>query len=89
MKTVSAYKARTNFGELINRAYYNHEEIIIERKGKAMVKISRIDESKEKARNLFKEAAGAWNNLDSTKLIKNIYKSRKDISSKKKFLASW
>lgn len=38
MRSVSAYKARVNFGELLNEVYYRDEEIIIERKGKPMVK---------------------------------------------------
>lgn len=42
VKTVSSYEARTNLGELINLAYYQGVEVIVERMGKPMVKITRI-----------------------------------------------
>lgn len=89
MKTVSAYKARVNFGELINLVYYNGEDIIVERKGKPMVKITRVENLGKKDITAFRAAAGSWKDLDTDKLIKNIYKLRKDSSSKKKFLAPW
>lgn len=86
---VSAYKARTNLGDLINRAYYNDEEIIIERKGEPMVKIVKYSPAKKKSNKSFMEAAGMWKDLDTDKMIKYIYEGRKDGSSKKKFLADW
>ena len=47
-KTVSAYEARTNLGELINLAYYQGAEIVVKRMGKPMVKIVRIDKDEKK-----------------------------------------
>lgn len=38
-KTMSAYEARTNFGELLNLVYYKDIDVIVEKKGKPMVKI--------------------------------------------------
>lgn len=89
MKTVSAYDARTKFGELLNEVYYKGEEVIVERKGKRMVKITRVERPGKTRRDLLKEAAGAWKDLDTDKLIRDIYKARRDGSRKKKYLASW
>lgn len=86
---VSAYKARTNLGDLINRAYYNDEEIIIERKGEPMVKISKYREKKKEAKKTLADLAGVWKDIDADKMIKYIYEGRRDGSRKKKFLAEW
>ncbi|KKR33051.1 MAG: Prevent-host-death family protein [Candidatus Gottesmanbacteria bacterium GW2011_GWA2_41_12] len=40
-KTISAYDARTNFGEILNEVYYKNEEVIVTKTGKPMVKIVR------------------------------------------------
>lgn len=78
MKTVSAYDARIRFGELLNEVYYRGEEVIVERKGRAMVKISKIEGPKTKADfNAFRAAAGSWENVDTDKFIVNTYKSRR------------
>ncbi len=42
LKTISAYEARKNFGELMNLAYYNNYEIIVEKMGKPMIKIIKM-----------------------------------------------
>ena len=85
IKIVSAYEARTNLGELINLVYYKGNEIIIERKGKAMVKIVKADAPTEDG---FLKAAGSWKG-DALKEIKRVYAARRDGSSKKQFLAKW
>lgn len=78
MRTVSAYDARVRFGELLNEVYYRDEEIIIERKGKPMVKISKVEKPKTKADfNAFAAAAGSWKDFDTDEFMANIYKSRK------------
>ncbi|MFH1713431.1 MAG: type II toxin-antitoxin system prevent-host-death family antitoxin [Candidatus Jacksonbacteria bacterium] len=41
-KTINAYKLRTNLGEFLNEVYYKGDEIIIERRGKPLVKIVKI-----------------------------------------------
>ena len=81
MRTVSAYDARVRFGELLNEVYYRDEEIIIERKGKPMVKISRVEKPKT-ATDLkaFVAAAGSWEDVNTDKFIASIYKSRKSSS---------
>ena len=93
MKTISAYKARTNFGELLNEVYYKDEEIVIERKGKPMVKMVPAGDfpktKKGKMKDPFLEAAGMWKDIDAEKMIAEIYKARRDGSRKKKFLANW
>ncbi|OGE69143.1 MAG: hypothetical protein A3H88_03065 [Candidatus Blackburnbacteria bacterium RIFCSPLOWO2_02_FULL_44_9] len=86
---VSAYKARTNLGDLINRAYYNDEVIIIERKGEPMVKIVKYTSAKRKSNKSFLEAAGILKDLDTDKMIEYIYEGRRDGSRNKKFLADW
>ncbi len=42
-KIISAYEARTNFGELLNQVYYQGEEILVTKTGKPMVKIIKAD----------------------------------------------
>lgn len=81
MRTVSAYDARVRLGELLNEVYYRDEEIIIERKGKPMVKISKVEEPKTEADlKAFAAAAGSWADFDTDKFMANIYKSRKHSS---------
>lgn len=78
MKTVSAYDARVRFGELLNEVYYRDEEVIVERKGKPMVKISKIEKPKTSADfSAFRAAAGSWEDIDTDKFITNAYKSRR------------
>lgn len=81
MKTVSAYNARIRFGELLNEVYYKGEEVVVERKGKPMVKISKIEEPKTAADfKAFRAAAGSWENIDTDTFIANTYKSRRKSS---------
>lgn len=88
MITVSAYRARTNFGEILNLVYYRGDEVVVERKGKPVVKIVKFADEKPGA-DLLLESAGLWKDLDTDKMIKNIYRARKDKSSGKNYLASW
>lgn len=44
MTAISATEARANFQELINRAEYKGERIVIERHGKAVVAIIGLDD---------------------------------------------
>lgn len=44
-KIISAYEARTNFGELLNQVYYQGEEILVTKTGKPMVKIIKADDT--------------------------------------------
>ena len=81
MRTVSAYDARVRLGELLNEVYYRDEEIIIERKGKPMVKISKVEKTKTAADlKAFLAAAGSWKDVDTDKFMANVYKSRKKAS---------
>lgn len=43
--TVTAVKARQNLGELLNLVSIKHEEVIIERAGKRIAKLTAIDDS--------------------------------------------
>lgn len=89
MRIISAYDARTKFGELLNEVYYKGEEVVVERKGKPMVKIVKVKKEKKSKKDPLLAAAGMWKDLDTDKMIRDIYKARKDGSSKKKYLASW
>lgn len=81
MRTISAYEARINFGELLNEVYYRDEEIIVERKGRPMVKISKVEKPKtEIDLKAFRASAGAWKNIDTDTFLVNTYKSRKKSS---------
>lgn len=89
MKTISAYDARINFGELLNTVYYKGEEIVIERKGKPMVKLIRVDAVQTNIKDPLIEAAGSWSDLDTDAIKKKLSKARRDESRKKQFLVSW
>lgn len=80
-KTVSAYEARTKLGELMNLVYYNNIDIIVEKMGKPIVRITRIGNnddllSKEDRRNRF---AGIWDNKDGEIIKKYAKNLRKEI----------
>ena len=78
-----------NLVDLINRAYYNNEEIIIERKGEPMVKISKYKGEKKTKEETLADLAGVWKDIDADEVIKYIYEGRRDGSRKKNFLAKW
>lgn len=81
MRTVSAYDARVRLGELLNEVYYRDEEIIIERKGKPMVKISKVEKPKTEADvKAFVASAGSWKDFDTDEFMAKIYKSRRNSS---------
>ena len=88
-KTVTARKARRNLGELINRAYYRGEETIIEKKGKPVAKITRIEAPGISGKGLLARTAGAWKDLDIEVVKRKIKEGRRDNSSKKEFLSDW
>ena len=88
-KKVSALKARRNLGELLNRAYYKDEEIIIEKKGKAVAKLVRFETTHPGKKDLFAAAAGSWKDLDTEKIKAIIKTTKADKSRAKKFLADW
>jgi antitoxin (DNA-binding transcriptional repressor) of toxin-antitoxin stability system len=79
-KTVSAYDARTRFGEMINLAYYQGMEIIVEKMGKPMVKITKVtaDEVKPNRAELIEKYAGIWRDEDLTIVKKEMKKFRKN-----------
>lgn len=79
-KTVSAYEARTNLGELINLVYYKNIEVVIERMGKPMVKIVNLKKTKNKNVDIKKtilKFAGIWDNKDGKIIEKYAKKLRK------------
>ena len=75
---VSAMEARKKFGELLNRVLLMNEEIIIERSGKKIAKLTRIDnidsKNKKEGKLDFRKAKGLgsdiWKNVNINEYIK-------------------
>ena len=69
-ESVSAVEARQKFGELLNRVALRGEEIIIERAGKKIARLSPIDTEKPRPQGKldFRKAAGLgkeiWKDFD-------------------------
>ncbi len=69
-QSVSAVEARQKLGEMLNRVALRREEIIIERAGKQIARLSPIDNEKSRplGRLDFRKAAGLgkeiWEDLD-------------------------
>ena len=69
-KTISAVEARQKFGEMLNRVALRREEIIIERAGRKIARLSPMDKEKKLPQGKldFRKAAGlgneVWKNLD-------------------------
>lgn len=81
LKTISAYEARKNFGELMNLAYYNNYEIIVEKMGRPMVKIIKVILPKRKVATrseIMAKYAGVWNANDSKEIVKSTKSFRKN-----------
>ncbi|MGB5422963.1 MAG: type II toxin-antitoxin system prevent-host-death family antitoxin, partial [Desulfobacterales bacterium] len=69
-RTISAVKARQKLGEILNRVALRREEIIIERAGKKIARLSPIDNKKSRPQGKldFRKAAGlgkeVWEGID-------------------------
>ncbi|MDP2720375.1 MAG: type II toxin-antitoxin system prevent-host-death family antitoxin [bacterium] len=88
-KTIAALKARRNLGELLNRAYYKGEDTIIEKRGKPIARVTRVEPTETDGIDVLMKTAGAWKDLNAEIIKNKIKKARKDKTSKKEFLASW
>lgn len=81
LKTVSAYEARTNLGELLNLVYYNNIEVVIERMGKPVAKITKLGKARSiRPKKNFLRLAGIWNSKDGKTIEKNMNKFRKNFT---------
>jgi antitoxin (DNA-binding transcriptional repressor) of toxin-antitoxin stability system len=75
-KTVSAVKVRQNLGEILNRVALRGEEIIIERAGKKIARLSPIDhkEFRPQGKLDFRKAAGLgkeiWKGIDADEYVR-------------------
>lgn len=76
-KTVSAYEARTNLGEILNLVYYKGDTVIIEKMGKPMVKLTKVGTSKKKTGLNKKRWAGIWSNKEGRLIEKYALELRK------------
>lgn len=83
LKTISAYEARKNFGELMNLAYYNNYEIVVEKMGRPMIKIIKIAtpiNNIPSRSEVMAKYSGVWNTNEtkgiekSTKLFRKGFK---------------
>lgn len=65
-ETISAVEARKRFGELLNRVALLHEELIIERAGKPLARLSPVEPAPTKGsgRLDFRKAAGLGAGVD-------------------------
>ena len=69
-QSVSAVEARQKLGEILNRVALRREEIIIERAGKKIARLSPIDNEEPRSRGKldFRKAAGLgreiWEEID-------------------------
>jgi antitoxin (DNA-binding transcriptional repressor) of toxin-antitoxin stability system len=69
-RSVSAVEARQKFGEMLNRVALMREEIIIERSGKKIARLSPVEneDSRPRGRLDFRKAAGlgkeVWKDLN-------------------------
>ncbi len=74
--TISAVEARQKFGEMLNRVALRQEEIIIERAGKQIAKLTPIERqsSPPSGRLDFRKAAGlgrkVWKDIDVDAYLK-------------------
>ncbi|OGG09805.1 hypothetical protein A2781_05090 [Candidatus Gottesmanbacteria bacterium RIFCSPHIGHO2_01_FULL_42_27] len=71
-KTVSAYEARTKFGEILNLVYYQNIEIIVEKMGKPLVKIVKV--SPLSFEEKIAKYAGIWKTDKDIKKIESAMK---------------
>lgn len=78
-KTVSAYEARTKFGEILNLVYYKNMEIIVEKMGKPIVKIVKV--SPLTLEEKLAKYAGTWTDEEA----KAIEKAAKELRKTAKF----
>ncbi len=86
LKTISAYEARKNFGELMNLAYYNNYEIIVEKMGKPMIKIIKMVApvtNTPSRSEIMAKYAGVWD----TKELKGIEKNAKSFRKNFKLIS--
>ena len=69
-QSISAVEARQKLGEMLNRVALRREEIIIERAGRKIARLSPVDDEKPRpmGRLDFRKAAGLgreiWENMD-------------------------
>ena len=79
-KTVSAYEARTNLGEILNLVYYKGDTVIIEKMGKPMVKLTKVTTTKKSAGLDKKKWAGAWDNKEGRLIEKYALELRETVN---------
>ena len=80
IQTISVQKVRASLGELINEAYYTGREFIVERKGKPMVKITRIASSTDGTQSrvvAFMKFAGCLPKKDGVRMKSIVQSARK------------
>jgi prevent-host-death family protein len=85
MKTTTAIKARQNLGQLLEEAFYQGDEFIIERAGKPMAvlvpvqEFKRWQEQREKDLGIFDEVRTQTGNVGSEKVEKDVEEALSEI----------
>ena len=75
---IDASQARNNFFKLLQRVYDHRESFIIKKAGIPMATIKTISDEPTSPKNVM-DFAGAWKDkINASKLIKQIYRDRKD-----------
>lgn len=79
-KRVSAYEARTKFGELMNLVYYKGDTVIVEKMGKPMVRLVRFEkkETTGRKRDVLRWA-GIWSDKTAALIEKHARILRKNV----------
>lgn len=81
LKTMSVFEARKNFSELMNLAYYNNYEIIVEKMGKPMIKIIKMVSPTNKIPSrseIMAKYAGVWDTKELKEIERNSKSFRKN-----------
>jgi len=88
--TISSTELKNRTANVLNDVYFRGKTAVVNRYGKPVVKIVPVKEEgiENRGRN-FMKLAGVWKNIDADKMIREIYKARRDGSRKRKFLGNW
>lgn len=81
IKTVNAYKLRTNLGEYLDEVYHKGHEVIVERRGKPFVKIIAIhpivEMDEEKRKDKLSRLIGSLSPKRADEMLKTIRAARR------------
>ena len=89
-KQINAYKARRNFGRVLEEAYYNKDAFVVTRSGREMAVIVSVDDyrkwqqlAKERASQMVKEVQGKNKDVPVAELEADVEKAVKMLRDEK------